>query len=171
MGADKLCPRAAQSPEGTEIEGFQSCEIHRSLARFVRKNVSDEIRLTAAAGSSNNLALKADGRVIAWGTPASVLPPFTNVIAIATGVSHSLALVGDSPPALHAPMSNPARSSTDFSVSVPAQSGKVYGLEYKDSLSDSNWTALPLAAGTGSMLTLTDPEATCPQRFYRVRQW
>ena len=35
--------------------------------------------------------------------------------------------------------------------------GRVFALEYKASLSDSNWIALPLVAGTGKMLTLTDP--------------
>jgi hypothetical protein len=30
---------------------------------------------------------------------------------------------------------------------------------------------LPLVAGSGGTLTLTDPTATNAQRFYRVRQW
>jgi hypothetical protein len=55
-------------------------------------------------------------------------------------------------------------------VSVPTTSGKSYGLEYKDSLSEPAWTRLPAVAGTGGQLILTDPVATVPQRFYRVRE-
>ena len=53
------------------------------------------------------------------------------------------------------------------------ESGRVYRLEYKNSLADPNWTALPLVAGNGRMLQLTDPTATTNMRarFYRVRRW
>jgi hypothetical protein len=68
-------------------------------------------------------------------------------------------------------LTNLISSATGFSCSLPTQNGKVYMMEYKDSLTDSSWTALPLAAGNGGVLTLTDPIATSSQRFYRVRQW
>ena len=45
-------------------------------------------------------------------------------------------------------------------------------LEYVPSLATGTWEALPLAAGNGAMLTLTDATGTnAAQRFYRVRQW
>jgi hypothetical protein len=50
-------------------------------------------------------------------------------------------------------------------------SGKSYALEYKNSLSASNWTALSTNAGNGALRLLTDPAATASQRFYRMRQW
>jgi hypothetical protein len=58
-----------------------------------------------------------------------------------------------------------------FSVFVPTFNGRVYRLEYKDSLVDTGWTALPLQAGTGGNLQLTAPDVSAAQRFYRVRQW
>jgi len=54
---------------------------------------------------------------------------------------------------------------------LPTQYGRVYALEYKNSLTDSQWTALPLVAGNGGLRTLSDPTATGQQRFYRVRRW
>jgi hypothetical protein len=95
----------------------------------------------------------------------------TNVMAIAAGSFHSLALIGDGPPMLHAQITNPTLSLTGFSLSLPTQSGRVYRLEYKNSLNDTNWMALPLVAGNGDMLMLTDTTATGSQRFYRVKQW
>ena len=95
----------------------------------------------------------------------------TNVAAIAAGGSHSLALIGDGPPVLHVPLSNPTTSSNGFSVSLPTQSGRVYRLEYKEPLSDTNWKALPLVAGNGRVRVLTDSTASGGQRFYRVRRW
>jgi len=58
-----------------------------------------------------------------------------------------------------------------FTISFLTRSGRVYAREYKDSLSDIEWTGLPLAAGDGSRLLLTDTTAIVPQRFYRVRIW
>lgn len=48
--------------------------------------------------------------------------------------------------------------------------GSTYTLEYKNSLSDSAWTAiLPSTNGTGGIILLRDPSATVPRRFYRIR--
>jgi alpha-tubulin suppressor-like RCC1 family protein len=128
-----------------------------------------------AAGTSHILALRTDGTVVVWGYPYSgvtnVPVGLINVAAISAKDYNNLALLGNAPPTLQAPMSNPAWTPGGFSVSLPTQSGRVYRLEYKTSLTDSNWTALPLAAGNGGALTLTDPTATNLQRFYRVRWW
>jgi hypothetical protein len=66
-------------------------------------------------------------------------------------------------------LSNLVRSNGTFAVSVSTASGKTYFLEYKNSLSDTNWTALPAVSGDGTVKALTDPTATAPQRFFRVR--
>jgi prepilin-type processing-associated H-X9-DG protein len=84
---------------------------------------------------------------------------------IAWMVSHATALVRQ------AILTRPAVTSSDtFAVTVNSLKGASYYLEYKDSLTASNWTALPGVAGTntGSLL-ITDPSPTAPQRFYRVR--
>jgi hypothetical protein len=131
--------------------------------------------VAVAAGWSHSVALKADGTVVAWGDniygQTNVPARLTNVIAIAACASQNLALVGDGPPILGAVMSEPVASTNGFSVSVPTQSGRVYRLEYKTSLADAEWTALPLVAGNGKDLVLIDPSAIDSQRFYRVRRW
>jgi trimeric autotransporter adhesin len=48
-----------------------------------------------AAGGLNNLALKRDGTVFAWGGDSRVPPGLSNVVAISAGQSHSLALKND----------------------------------------------------------------------------
>ena len=61
-------------------------------------------------------------------------------------------------------------SSNTLRLSVPTTTGKSYGLEYKASLSEPEWTRLPAASGTDGQLILTDPAAPGSQRFYRVRE-
>lgn len=97
----------------------------------------------------------------------------TNVLAVSTknDPGDGLALIGDGPPVLTAPLFNFIRNQDTFSVSLPTLSGRVYALEFKDSLGGGNWIALPLVAGFGGAITLTDPFANSGQRFYRVRQW
>jgi hypothetical protein len=128
-----------------------------------------------AAGNSDSMALRADGTVIAWGYngngATNVPSALTNVVAISAGAYHNLARVGTSPLILATPVAQLAKSVSSFSLVVPSQSGRVYALEYKDNLSDANWTSLPLTAGTGTDLVLLDPTANDSQRFYRVRRW
>lgn len=54
-------------------------------------------------------------------------------------------------------------------ISVPTQVGYNYTLEYKNSLSDATWTSVNTVSGNGGAMTLTDPSAGVPKRFYRVR--
>ena len=122
-------------------------------------------------GDYHNLALKADGSVIGWGS-GETNPPITlvNVAAVAAGGNHSLALLADAPPAVTVPLISFSKT-TNFSVAVPTRSGRVYRLEYTDSLQNPNWIAQPLVAGNSLTQTLTGPVSANSQRFYRVRSW
>jgi len=56
-----------------------------------------------------------------------------------------------------------------FTLSLKALRGGSYNLEYKDSLSDASWTALPeVRAETNGPLQLSDPTAAGARRYYRV---
>ncbi|NLH84958.1 MAG: hypothetical protein GX450_06005 [Verrucomicrobia bacterium] len=48
---------------------------------------------------------------------------------------------------------------------------KTYVLERLDSLGETNWVGVSTNAGNGALRMLTDPTATAPQRFYRMKQW
>ena len=55
------------------------------------------------------------------------------------------------------------------SVTFQSVSGKSHTLEYKDALTNGNWTTiLPAVTGNGSPMTLIDGSATNTMRFYRV---
>jgi hypothetical protein len=120
------------------------------------------------------LALKSNGTVVAWGYDGdgetNVPSNLTNVIQIAAGQQNSLAIVGSGPPTVHALLSQPKFGTNGFSVSLPTQNGRVYQLIYKNSLMNGPWQSLPLNAGTGSSLILTDP-AIASQRFYEAQRW
>ena len=128
-----------------------------------------------AAGGYHSLALKSNGTVVSWGMniygQTNVPSGLTNVIAIAAGEYDSVALIGNGPPMLQIPLINPAYNTNCFIVSLPTLSGRVYSLQYKNSLTETNWIASPLNAGNGKTIIVTDTNATNLQRFYRVRQW
>lgn len=136
-------------------------------------NLSNVVAI--AAGGYHSLALTANGTVVAWGLNAfgqtNVPSGLSNVIAIAAGQYHSLALIGNGPPMTHALLGNPNFGTNGLNMSLPTQSGRVYVLQYKSTLADSNWISLPPTAGIGNLLLLTDPTATNSQRFYRVQRW
>lgn len=122
-----------------------------------------------SAYGSNNIALRADGTVTTWGLPQNYTATLTNVSSVAAGGSHYLALVANGPVAPPT-LINPVVNSSNFTVSLLAQSGRVYRLERTDVLS-SNWQTLPLVAGTGGTISLCDPSVGTTTGFYRVRQW
>jgi alpha-tubulin suppressor-like RCC1 family protein len=127
------------------------------------------------AGLYHSLALRADGSVIAWGynfyAQSSIPPGVGYLSAIAGGGYHSLAIADNLPPITEAKLLNPFKDSNGFHVSVPTQSGRVYALEYKDFLPNGQWFELPLVAGSGQTVILTDPSGSTNQRYYRVRRW
>jgi len=128
-----------------------------------------------AAGDLHSLALLANGTVVGWGDNSdgqtNIPAGLTNVHAIAAGSYHNLALVGSGPPKISAMAALPMLSAAGFSLSLPSQSGRVYALQYMDSLTDQSWAGLPLVAGTGGTLVLTDPAPGSTGRFYRVLRW
>jgi alpha-tubulin suppressor-like RCC1 family protein len=131
--------------------------------------------VAAAAGEYHSLALKSDGTVVAWGlnTEGDTNVPFnlTNVVQIAAGDVHSLAVVGTGPPVTQAVSVQPGFGTNGFNFRLPTQNGRVYQLEFKNSLADSVWQTLPLVAGTGKEVWFNDPAPSSAQRFYRVLRW
>jgi len=150
--------------------------------------------VAVAGGLEHNLALKSDGTVLGWGSngawangecqfigntncvrePAGQIdipPGLSNVVAIAAGNFHSMALKieGTSlPPVL---LFNPMLVETTFTCTANTQSGRVYALEHTDSLLAPNWTSLPSVPGIGGAQVFTDTAAGADERFYRLRSW
>jgi hypothetical protein len=169
---------AAASPSGTSL----ALRSDGTVTTFMVPGWADgstNIVAVAAGLMDVYLILRADGTFGSWyedkykADPGRPPQGLTNVVAISTrgGPADGLALIGDGPPALNLPVSNPVYASGTFSVSVPTRNGHVYSLESNDSLANANWRLLPLVAGDGRARALTDSAATGPQRFYRVRQW
>lgn len=124
-----------------------------------------------AAGEYHGLALRHDGSVVAWGANQSgetTVPTLNGPSAIAAAWSYSLALVAAPVQAAILQLINPVWNNSIFNASFVGQTGSVYTLQYKDSLDQAGWSNLPDTAGSNGMMTLTDPAAGAPQRFYRV---
>jgi alpha-tubulin suppressor-like RCC1 family protein len=91
----------------------------------------------------------------------------SNVLAIASGYSHHLAIVGDSLPQPIEPMLSAGFSNGQFIIAQPTSLGRSYRMEYKNSLADS-WQMYPPVPGDGSTRALADSNPPSAQRFYRV---
>ena len=135
-----------------------------------------------AAGGWHYLALKTNGTVVAWGAgvgssqyvdygQTSVPAGLTNVMQIAAGRLHSLALVGGGPPVLEVPLTVVGLTTNGFAAKSPTRNGRVYRLEYKNALTNQTWNAFPLEAGLGGTNEFIDPAHSSAQRFYRVSRW
>ncbi len=143
----------------------------------VPAGLTNIVAICSSSGTDHhiNLAIRADGTVTGWGFNfygGPIVPSgLTNVVAVSSDSSHCVALLGDHPPILHAAITNATLDADGFSLFLPTQNGRVYRLEYKTNMADDDWTPLPLMAGNGSLLKLTDVTCSDSQRFYRVRQW
>ncbi len=56
-----------------------------------------------------------------------------------------------------------------FRISTPTLGGKIYWLEFKDSLTQHDWKPIMSISGDGTERELVDPAASSSSRFYRVR--
>jgi hypothetical protein len=117
-------------------------------------------------------ALQRDGTLAGLGSQylgqTNVYMNLSNVLAIAIGYTHHLAIVGDSFPKPIEPMLNAGFNNGQFTIAQPTSLGRSYWLEYKNSFTD-DWQMLPPLPGNGSTQILADPNPPPAQRFYRVR--
>lgn len=141
----------------------EQCDVPAGLTNVV----------AVAGGSAHSLALGADGTVTAWGADLSgqcdIPPGLFPAAGIAAGEFHTVALLAGILP--FPELIAPTRSGNRFSMLMQTLSRNNYALDYKDSLTATNWTALSTNAGNGALRILTDATAAGAQRFYRVRQW
>ena len=77
-------------------------------------------------------------------------------------------LVGAAPPP---PLRilNPRRVSNSLVFNFQTESGKTYTVQYASELPSADWQTLTTVVGDGNEATVTDPDVTLAQRFYRVR--
>ncbi len=66
-------------------------------------------------------------------------------------------------------LSPPQWQSNRMTLSGSTQTGRVYHLEARDSLTDGSWREVQSVAGDGKRKSFEDPSAIASQRFYRVR--
>jgi hypothetical protein len=129
--------------------------------------------VAVACGGAHSLALKADGTMAAWGAnwsgQCSLASTVVNVVGLAGGEEHSLLLVTHSLPTPR--LLNPLRTPSTFSFLIQTMDRKHYALDFKNSLTTTNWSTVGTNAGNGALELLTDRAATAAQRFYRLRQW
>ena len=64
---------------------------------------------------------------------------------------------------------NVLRNGTNLNFSFLSMIGQSYTVEYKNSLSISNWTTLQTLSGDGTIKIVPDSLSSSTQRFYRVR--
>ena len=129
--------------------------------------------VAVAGGYGHGLALKSSGTVVAWGAnwngQCGMPSACSNVFAIAAGAYHTLLLLDQ--PTASPQFFAPAQHGSGFSLLIQTFYRENYALEFKNALTDTNWTALPAVSGNGGLRLMLDPEAAVPQRFYRLRQW
>lgn len=63
----------------------------------------------------------------------------------------------------------PQVSKTSVSLSFESKPETSYTLEAKDTLTQPDWRPIKSILGDGKTTTLTDPDRSAPQRFYRLR--
>ena len=104
-----------------------------------------------------------------WSGQCNLSAAWVPAVGIAAGSNHTLVLPEGGTPVLR--LLNPAWKPNQFSATVQTLNRKSYALEFRDSLSPTNWTLLPGVPGNGALRVLTNSTAAAPRRFYRSRQW
>jgi hypothetical protein len=66
------------------------------------------------------------------------------------------------------PITEMTKTGGGFRFKLVSVGGLTHTLEYKDALSDANWTPLASTTGTGEIVSLTDPAPTDKARYYHI---
>jgi hypothetical protein len=64
----------------------------------------------------------------------------------------------------------PAKTGTNFELSIQTELGETYVIQYVNALSDSHWQNLESVTGNGSVMTVTNSTAGVSNRFFRLLQ-
>jgi hypothetical protein len=127
-----------------------------------------------AAGENHVLATVGGQGLIGWGGAESgqsqVPAGLGETLAIGAAWHYSVAVLAGAPPLEPFSLTRPRLEAGSFAISLTAESGRAYALEYKENLADLQWVALPSVPGNGAELTLRDTAPPGVQRFYRVRR-
>src|SRR6185436_8742383 len=111
--------------------------------------------IAVIAGIYHSHALQEDGTVVTWGSYIGGANfPLTGINLMVSSTYASIGIVGIGPPEKTVLLANPNRQPASFTVAAKTRMGRVYRLEYKNALSDPQWTGLPLAVATGDNLVL-----------------
>ena len=127
---------------------------------YVPPGISNIVAI--AACSDHDLELSAEGTIVSWANPTNQPASFSNVAAIAAGGTNNFALLSSGPPQAQI-LLTVSLDTNGFAILLPTQSGRAYGLEYKDVLSQTEWKTLPLVPGKRPH---TNPEG--PDRWGRA---
>jgi alpha-tubulin suppressor-like RCC1 family protein len=118
-------------------------------------------------------ALQTNGKLFGFGGSylgqTNVYQNLSNVLAVAIGYSHHLAIVGDGFPSPIASIVSSSFSNNQFRIQQPTTRGRSYRLEYRDALGGGGWQLLPPIPGSGGIETLSDLQAPPTARYYRIR--
>jgi len=128
--------------------------------------------IAIAAGNLHSLSLLAGGAAEGWGNNLQgecvIDSAMRGITAISAGTYHSLTLVGQTAPGPG--LLNASRAASTVTISLPTSRSKTYFLQYKTSLTDTNWQWASALAGNGGFRSFSDVTTNGPRRYYRVRQ-
>jgi alpha-tubulin suppressor-like RCC1 family protein len=102
----------------------------------------------------------------------SHLVPVGKFHSVAPRPLATVVLMGELPPSRNPVLGPVIHQGDAFSVLVPTLRGRVYRIEYKNSLDETSWKGLPLVPGNGSERPLSDFDIRDrSERYYRVTGW
>jgi uncharacterized delta-60 repeat protein len=129
-------------------------------AHLVRLNTDGSKDLTYQPGLGPGddvyaMAIQPDQKILIGGLFVAV---DTNQVFFAARINSDLKLL------------TPSKNGAVFGSEIQTVSGKIYNLEYKNSLNDLNWSTVSNSkvTGDGTVKLLQDTNAIVGQRFYRV---
>lgn len=92
-----------------------------------------------------------------------------NAVATGWSISDNFTVFGGGGGGSAPVISDAKLTGTTFTLSVPTEVGTNYVLEFKNFLSDANWTPIKTNSGDGGTMNLTNTGVVGPSRFYHIR--
>jgi len=153
-------------PSGVKMDGATNLFVADSYNNVIRRVTPSGVVTTIGGQAGSSAVVSGVGGAARLNYPAALAAGFSGNLYVVDATENVLIMATPLPV-----LGDGYRINSTFNIPCPTLPGRTFTLEYKNTVTNASWTALPASsvAGDGASHVLVDAGPVPPGRFYRVR--
>ena len=153
-------------PSGVKMDGATNLFVADSYNNVIRRVTPSGVVTTIGGQAGSGAVVSGIGGAARFNYPAALAAGFSGNLYVVDATENVLIMATPLPV-----LGDGYRLNSTFNIPCPTLPGRTFTLEYKNTVTNASWTALPASsvAGDGASHVLVDAGPVPAGRFYRVR--